>query len=295
MARHAILGAGGVGGLIGALLAQHGDQVTLVVRPDRIHGYPMQLSLQSPFGNVTVPVSVASRIESDYDVLWITVKATQLEGSLRSVKRVEGIGAVVPLLNGIDHVARLRRLFGQDRVVPATIAVETERVSPGHIVHRSPFARLNLASFGRDRLQTTIDALSGFGFECKFIDSEATLLWSKLSFLAPFALTTSASGLPIGGVKDDPIWRGRLAAIAEEATAVGRAGGATLDTDALLKVLMAFPPDGRSSMQKDVAAGLPPELDAIAGPIIRGGEAHGLPTPVTREMAQVIQTKLKAA
>src|ERR1700740_1028966 len=139
--RHAILGAGGVGGLIGACLAQSGASVTLVVRRESLSSYPRQLRLESPFGNITADVSVAAEV-SACDVLWITVKATQFEQALGAIKNSQGIQGIVPLLNGIDHLAVLRSKFGSERVIPATIAVETERVSPGHTVQRSLFARM---------------------------------------------------------------------------------------------------------------------------------------------------------
>src|SRR5580698_6850260 len=153
--RHAILGAGGVGGLIGACLAHAGDSVTLVVRQESVARYPKQLQLQSAFGNFSVDVSVAAEVPL-VDALWITVKATQLEPALVALKNPEAVRAIVPLLNGVDHVALLSARYGSGRVVPATIAVETERVSPGHIVHRSPFARLNVLSAGRALLENTV-------------------------------------------------------------------------------------------------------------------------------------------
>ena len=76
---HFILGAGGVGGLVGAVLAKSGEQVTLVVRPEALAQHPRQLSLDSKFGKFTVPVSVAATISQPVDILWISVKATQLE------------------------------------------------------------------------------------------------------------------------------------------------------------------------------------------------------------------------
>jgi len=57
---HAILGAGGVGGLMGACLARSGASVTLVVRRDSLAQYPEQLRLESVFGNFSVPVSRAA-------------------------------------------------------------------------------------------------------------------------------------------------------------------------------------------------------------------------------------------
>src|SRR5579863_1310326 len=171
--RHAILGVGGVGGLIGACLAHAGASVTLVVRRETLEQYPRQLHLESPFGNFTVDVSVAAEVPA-VDVLWITVKATQFEPALAALKNPDAVRAIVPLLNGIDHIAVLRARYGANRVIPATIAVETERVSPGHIVHRSPFARLNVMSAGLTLLASTVEQLKQIGFACSFIDDEPT-------------------------------------------------------------------------------------------------------------------------
>src|SRR5262249_710153 len=136
--QHGILGAGGVGGLIGAGLAPAGEQVMLIVRPETVAQQPSTLSLESKFGKFTVPVSLSAQASSGIDVLWIAVKAPQLQSALNSIPAMAKIGVVVPLLNGIDHVSMLRERFGHDRVVPATIAVESERTAPGVIVHRSP-------------------------------------------------------------------------------------------------------------------------------------------------------------
>jgi len=172
---HAILGAGGVGGLIGACVARGGASVTLVVRREAVANYPKQLRLESAFGNFTVDVGVAAEVPT-VDVLWLTVKATQLEAALAAITNPDGVKAIVPLLNGIDHVALLRAKYGAERVIPATIAGEMERVSPGHIVHRSPFARLNVLSAGRALLGSTIEQLQQMGFACSFIDDEPTLM-----------------------------------------------------------------------------------------------------------------------
>src|SRR5260370_41486151 len=204
--RHAILGAGGVGGLIGACLVHAGDLVTLVVRPETASQYPKQLRLESPFGNFGSDVGVAAEV-SPADVLWIAVKATQFEPALTAIKNPNAPRAIVPLLNGIDHVALLRAKFGAERVIPATIAVETERVSPGHIIHRSPFARLNVLSAGRDLLAETLDQLQQSGFTCRFIDDDPTLVWANLVFLAPFALRTTAANKTVGEILSDPSCR----------------------------------------------------------------------------------------
>ncbi len=288
--RHAILGAGGVGGLIGACLAHAGDSVTLVVRREAVAQYPRQLRLESAFGNFTVDVSVAAEVPP-VDALWITVKATQLEPALGALKNPDAVRAIVPLLNGIDHIALLRARYGSGRVIPATIAVETERASPGHIVHRSPFARLNVLSAGRGLLGSTVDQLQKIGFACRFIDDEPTLMWSKLVFLAPFALTTTAADKTTGEVVSDPVWKSQMESCVREACAVAVAEGAKVDAEAILAGMMAMPANMRSSMQKDVEQHKTPELEAIAGPILRGGKKHGIEVPATEKLVAAVERR----
>jgi len=288
--RHAILGAGGVGGLMGACLARGGAPVTMVVRQDSLAGYPENIQLESPFGNFSAPVSRSATVPAA-DVLWIAVKATQLEAALSAFAKPESAKTIVPLLNGIDHLSLLRARYGAQRVIAATIAVETERVGPGHIVHRSPFCRLNVSSAGRDLLGATLDGLQEIGFECRFVENEPTLMWSKIVFLAPIALATSAGATPVGGVMSDPALRGQWESCVREACAVATAEGAKVDADAVIAGTSKMPGDMRSSMQKDVAQGNKPELDAIAGPIVRGGRRHGIATPATENLVAAVESR----
>ncbi|HEY6764867.1 MAG TPA: 2-dehydropantoate 2-reductase [Candidatus Sulfotelmatobacter sp.] len=287
---HAILGAGGVGGLIGACLAHAGARVTLVVKQETLEHYPKALRLESPFGKFDVKIETAAEVPPS-DVVWLTVKATQLGSALAAVKHPETARAIVPLLNGIDHIALLRSKYGADRIVPATIAVETERLSPGYIVHRSPFARLNMLSAGRDLLGGTVEQLQKIGFECRFIDDEPTLMWSKLVFLAPFALTTTAANKTVGEILSDALWRGEADACIREACAVGVAEGARVDPAKVLPGFGAFPANMRSSMQKDVEQHKIPELDAIARPILMGGHRHGIDVPATKKLVAAVERR----
>jgi 2-dehydropantoate 2-reductase len=288
--RHAILGAGGVGGLMGACLAYSGATVTMVVRAASFAQYPTQLELQSPFGNFTAPILRASEVPPA-DVLWIAVKAPQLAEALESLRKPEMVGAIVPLLNGVDHLAVLRAKYGAERVIAATIAVESERVAPGYIAHRSPFARLNVSSAGQSLLGATIADLQKMGFECRFIDHEPTLMWSKLVFLAAFALTTTAADKTTGEILADPEWRSLGLSCIREASAVAVAEGARIDADAVITSVVNMPGNMRSSMQKDVEQGRAPELDAIAGPILRGAQRHGIDVPTTRKLVAAVESR----
>jgi 2-dehydropantoate 2-reductase len=225
------------------------------------------------------------------DVLWITVKATQLEPALSALKSPDAVRAIVPLLNGIDHLGLLRARYGAERIVPATISVETERVSPGLIVHRSPFARLNVSSAGRALLGGALDQLSRIGFECRFIDDEPTLMWGKLVFLAPFALSTTAADKTVGEILSDPEWRKLGVACVREACAVATAEGASVDAEKILAGVSVMPGSMRSSMQKDVERHNTPELDAIAGPILRGARRYGIDVPATKRLVAAVEQR----
>lgn len=284
--KHAILGAGAIGGLMATALGSLGEDVTLIVRADKLGTHPQTLSLEQPAGTITAPARTAARLTGPVDVLWIATKTYQLEDALATVDVPPGI--VVPLLNGVDHVAVLRARFGQDRVVPATIAVEAERSAPGRFVHRSP-VRLNIAVSGEPVLKDTIEGLRGLGWACQFIASEPTLLWSKLCFLEPFALVTAASGKNNGEVLADPEWKAKLELAVREACAVATKEDAQVDADKILAVYPSAPPAMRASMAKDLAAGRKLELDGIAGPVLRGGARHGIPIPITKELVARIE------
>jgi 2-dehydropantoate 2-reductase len=284
--RHAILGAGGIGGLLGATLARAGFPVILLMRQESIARYDGKVLVESDvLGTFEVDIAAAPLLEVEIDVLWITTKATGLASALElTPKERVGTAAVVPLLNGIDHVALLRTRYR--KVIAGAIRVESERVAPGRIRQIWPFLRVDLA--GEEGIAAELRA-AGIDAHCQ--DDELSLLWEKLAFLAPVALATSAFDGPIGAVQTDDRYLGCV----DEVLAVARAEGAELDEHALRELAVKAPPGIRSSMQKDVAAGRPPELDAIAGPIQRGGRRHGIPTPNTDDLARLVEVRAGSA
>jgi 2-dehydropantoate 2-reductase len=289
--KHAILGAGAIGGLVGTAVASLGEDVTMVVRPETVASYPRTLSLEHPSGSdsITAPANAVAELTDPVDVLWIATKTYQLQTALETVRALPGY--VIPLLNGVDHVAVLTARFGHERVVPATIAVEAERIAPGRFIQRSPFVRLNIASSGEPVLEAIVARLSNLGFTCQFIQNEQTLLWGKLCFLAPFALATSASGMNVGQILADGAWKQKLSSAIGEACAVANASGAEVDAAQIAAVFDSMPPAMRSSMQKDLAAGRQLELDAIGGPIVRGGEHYGIDVSTTANLMAAIRSK----
>src|SRR5215469_8474567 len=251
---HAVLGAGAIGGLVGTAVASLGEGVIVLVRPERLPDYPANLSVERPSGAITAPANAAATLRNPVDVLWIATKTYQLKTALEAVQ--SSPRWIVPLLNGVDHVAVLRAHFGHDRVLPATITVEAEKIATG-----------------------------------RFIQNEQTLLWSKLCFLGPFALVTSASGMNKGEIYADAEWKRRLIFVVAEACAVAKASGAEVDAAQIQTIFDGLPSGIRSSMQKDLASRRQLELDAIAGPIVRGGERYGIDVSTTAALIAMIHAK----
>jgi 2-dehydropantoate 2-reductase len=285
--RHAVLGAGGIGGLLAAALAKAGMPIVLLLRPEALADYPGRIAVESvALGDFESEVPGASTLDREIDVLWVATKATQLESALGLAPpdRVGGGATVIPLLNGIDHIDLLRARY--TTVVAGAIRVESERLSPGRIRQSSPFLRVDLAG-----AEPAAADLRAAGIDCRVSDDELTLLWEKLAFLAPVALATTALDAPLGSVRDDERFRG----CQREALTAAQAEGAHVNEAGLLAVLAAAPAEMRSSMQKDVTAGHAPELDAIAGPILRATDRHGLSAPYTKELSRLVATRTRAA
>ena len=83
--RHAILGAGAIGGLVGTALASLGEDVTVVVRPEKLPSYPATLLLERPSGTLTAPAKAVATLTEPVDVLWIATKTYQLQTALEAV------------------------------------------------------------------------------------------------------------------------------------------------------------------------------------------------------------------
>jgi 2-dehydropantoate 2-reductase len=182
----------------------------------------------------------------------------------------------------------LRERFGADRVAAGTIRIESDRPQAGRIVQSSPFLRVEVATDRpelRPALQRFVATLDHAEIPATVGSGEAQILWSKLVRLNALALTTSAADQPLGFIRSDPEWRATLRRCLKEAAAVARADGADVDPAVQLAVLDEDHPELGSSMQRDIAAGREPELDAIAGSVLRAARRRGIDCPTVARLA----------
>jgi 2-dehydropantoate 2-reductase len=300
--RAAVLGPGGVGGLVAGVLFGAGAEVVVVAREETAEAIADQgLSVHSVmFGDLNARVRARARLASDenIDVLIVATKAAGLRAALERVECEPRL--VLPLLNGLDHLAVLRERFDPGTVLASTIRVESDRPEPGVVVHTSRFLLIDMATHNPAALppmRALAATLEQAGIPVRVTlpvseRSEAQVMWSKLVRLNALACTTSAYDTLLGEIRSTPRLRADLVATIEEASAVGRAEGAA-DVDpqrALGELELAHDTLG-SSMRRDIAAGRPPELDAIPGAILRAAARHGLPCPTIERLVATIAAR----
>ncbi|MFH9424641.1 ketopantoate reductase family protein [Streptomyces sp. NPDC017529] len=284
----AVLGPGGVGGLLAGVLSRAGHRVICVAGRDTVRTLRQDgIRVHSrQFGDFTTRVEADTELREHVDLCLITVKHTALDAALERVPaQALGDALILPLLNGVEHLPELRRRYDAQDVAAGVIRVESTRTAPGTIEHGSPFTEIDLAG-AYERLVPLAAMLTDAGVRTRVTDDETAALWAKLAFLAPLALLTTRYGLAIGAVRTER--REELVALVEETGAVSRACGAPTDPVQALALYDTFPADSKSSMQRDAEAGHPLELDAIGGAVLRAAERHGVPVPVMGRLMAVL-------
>ena len=286
--RIAVLGPGGVGGLLAVLLARAGSDVVVLARPStaaQVAEHGLRLT-SDRYGEATARPRAAERLEAPVDAVVVTTKATQLDDALARVPAdALGDAVLLPLLNGFEHMDLLRERYPAARVTAGVIRVVASRTAPGEIRHEGAMAAVQTTPEAGD-LAAVLEAA---GLDVTVRPDEAGLLWDKLCFLGPVALLTTHEAAPLGAVREE---RGAdLRAVMGEVAAVARAEGARADADVVWRFTQDLPAGMTSSMQRDAEAGLPTELDAIGGAVLRAAERHGVDVPVTRRIVEELRAR----
>jgi 2-dehydropantoate 2-reductase len=290
----AVLGPGGVGGFLAAVLAREGSSVLVLASDETSRAIAQNgLRLESPrFGNFAISVRAAAGLTSRVDSLLITVKATQLREALGRVPATAlGAALVIPFLNGLEHVDLLRGVYPPSNVVAATIRIETAKVGAGLIRQTSPFASIDMAASAsnRDRVESIAAHLIAAGLDVRIREDELAMLWDKFALLAPMALLTTHERASVGTIRTKR--RKDAIALIGEVAAVAAADRVHVDPEAVLRLVDSVPEAMETSMQRDQAAGRPLELDALGGALLRRAARAGIAVPVTRRLVDELMSR----
>jgi len=283
----AVIGAGAVGGYFGGRLALGGNDVAFLVRGKTLEALRSgPLRVDSVKGDFEMAVRATDRPEEieDADVVLVAVKARQVPEAAAAIDTMPSRQSViVPLQNGMEAPEQLAAVIGWERVAGGLCRIVSEIVDAGHIRHSWAEPSVAIGELRplrhKERLEELRDAFRTAAVRCDVEQDIKFAMWEKFLFIIWGALG-AVTRLPIGPIRRAPESRARLLAALEELAAIARADGAAVDVAKTMAILDRLPEDTTASMQRDIMAGRPSELEAQTGAVVRFGQKAGIATPV---------------
>jgi 2-dehydropantoate 2-reductase len=287
--RIGIVGAGGVGGLVAGLMGRAGHDVALVARGKardamREHG----LRVDSPLGVFTTRVEVGSVGDLvPVDALLVAVKTWQVPEVAATLGPMLTHGAiVVPLENGVDAPDECAKALGDPRVFGGICHVLSWIAEPGSIKHVGDAPRITLGAWRSPvdaRLEALKQALETAGIRARIAPDFPAALWDKFLFIASFGGVGALTRSGAGALRTIPQTRTLLAGAFEEVRTLATSKKVATKPDVVARALAlvdSLPQDAIASLQRDVVAGRPSEIDSLSGAVARMGAGLGLPVPI---------------
>ena len=292
--RIAVYGAGGVGAYFGGRLAQIGQDVTLIARNDNLAELRRNgLKVGSIAGDFILDRINATANPAEVgvvDYVLCCVKSWQVPAAASAMRPLVGPETlVVPLQNGVEAPAQLLQTLPAANVLGGMCAIVAFLAGPGHVKHigGNPLIRFGrLDNVGDPR----INALSETFNHCSGVKSSIpedihVAMWQKFMLIAPWSGLGAVSRAPIGTLLEQAETRELMAQAIAEIFQLGRTLGVALPDDSIertLATLANLPSNSTTSLQRDIAAGRPSELDSQCGAVVRLAAAAGVDTPVNR-------------
>jgi len=286
--RIAIMGAGGVGGCLGGLLAKAGNDVSLIARGEHLEAIRSNgLKLIRPDGGFVVKVDATDDPAEvgPVDLIIYTVKTFHNRSVITTLKPLMGEEtSIITLQNGVESHELLGSVLGPSNILPGAYWASAHIQTPG-VISEDVLSKL---SFGEIEVTESLRALDirkvfrDAGIEADISTDPVQVLWQKFVVLSSLAGITSAAQTRASELLKFPDARKMFLDALEEALAIGMARGIDLSENLAQESLEWIDtlPDFQVSMHADFEAGRVTELDALSGAVIRLGKQIGVKTPV---------------
>jgi 2-dehydropantoate 2-reductase len=293
------MGSGGVGGYFGARLARGGADVHFVARGAHLqamreHG----LRVEGP-EPIHVPRVSATGDPADIgpvDLVLLCVKLWDTDHALERIRPMVGPRtAVLSLQNGVLKDDAVRAAFGEARTMGGVCYVAATIEAPGVIRQTGPMQRLVFGEHDGSRsarAEAFLAACRAGGVNGELSTDVRREIWQKFVFLAGLSGCTTTIRLPIGPIRANGRTRAFFLDVMREVVAVGRAHGVALPSDhaeVRLKLADELSPQMTASMHHDLERGNRLEVRWLAGAVVELGRAKGVPTPLNRAIADILE------
>ena len=296
-------GAGATGGYFGARLIQAGQDVTFLVRERRYqqlqtHGLVLQ-TLQGT-EKFQPQLIQASTLKSHYDLIIVTVKSFALDQVMDDITPAVGPATLImPILNGMRHIATLQQRFGEDKVIGGLCKINATLGDQGEVIQMTPLHQLLYGALNGNndaRLQRVDAALRDCQVDTLFSDNIMDELWEKwllLSTLGAVCCLARGNTQQIltsrGG---EALLQGVFTEILSVITAEGYQPRPAV-TARIFELLNNPATPMTSSMYRDLTQGSDIEADQVIGDLLLRAKRNGLATPLLNAVDVNLQVYLQ--
>ena len=300
--RIAIFGSGGVGGYFGGRLAQAGEDVTFIARGAHLRAIQTTgLRVDSLDGDFLINPARATDSVSEVgevDLVILGVKAWQVPEAARAIKPiVASETTVLPLQNGVDAVGELIAELGTTPIVGGLCKIVSFVVEPGHIRHAGFAPSVVIGELDNRRSKRIVaieETFNRAGLNTKIAGDIQVALWMKFLFIASFSGMGAIANAPAGMLRGDPKLRAQMLRAMSEIYELAHARNVILPSDAIETVMAsvdALPVEATSSMQRDIAAGRPSELESQNGAVVRMAREAGITVPTHESIYEALKPR----
>lgn len=284
-----------MGGYFGGRLALSGHEVVFLARGKTLEALRSgALRVDSIKGDFEVSVRVTNEPAEigPVDAVLVAVKTWQVPEAAAAIKKMGADDSlVVPLQNGMAAPEQLASILGPGRVAGGLCRIVAQAVGPGHIDHFWAEPSVGIGELeplaNRSRLEQLRAAFAAANVRCDISPDIARAMWEKFLFITPWGSLGAVTRLPVGPLLGDTARRNQLIRTLQEVVALARARGSDLGSENVektLAILDGLPPETTSSMQRDIMAGRPSELEGQTGAVVRLGRESRVATPVHEEI-----------
>jgi len=289
--RIAFLGIGALGGYFGGRLAKAGNDVVFIARGAMLEALRKNgLRVETPTGDIVLPKVNATGDPASVgrvDAVFVTTKAWQVPEAAPQIRSMLGPETVVvPFQNGVEAYDQLAAALGPEHVLGGMCHIIAMVAAPGVVRHMGLGPLITIGEWNNartPRLARLVECLAAAGLEVRVPENIQVALWEKFEFIASFGGVGGVTRAPIGVMRSVPEPRGLLERAMQEIVGLAHACGVPVPDESVantMKFVDSLPAEGTASMQRDLVAGRPSELEAQSGAVVRLGRARGFSTPV---------------
>ncbi|MDX1470125.1 MAG: 2-dehydropantoate 2-reductase [Flavobacteriaceae bacterium] len=284
-----VVGAGGVGGYFGGRLAEAGHDVTFLLRSNSYNAIKSNgLSIKSPDGDFNFMTKVAKSIEELglAELIILGVKSWQVEEVAKILKPIiTPATMVLPLQNGANITEKLTSVLNPNNVLAGFCKIIAKKDAPGKILHMGAEPEIVLGEINNERtkrIEELENSLNLAKFKVTVPENIHLEIWKKYLFITTISGLGGLTRAPLGVLRSDQQLRRIMQSTADEIIEIAQKKNIPLTKDhreLVFHFIDKLKPETTSSVQRDIMAGRPSELEDFNGYIVKEGERLQISTP----------------